>query len=183
MRKSALALITLAVAATCGVARAELPLPPDNGLAASAPMTVLSPSDADLYRQIFAAERAGRFEDADALLARVSDTSLKGYALAEGYLSPYGHAPLSDMVDWLHRYADLPVADRIYRLAVQRASKRIHKRHHQTVLVMTASVPVPSAPPRKRGGTYEEFDTPDPALSSPRRASRPQDHRRPTSRR
>jgi len=167
MRKSALALITLAVAATCGVARAEMPLPPDNGLAASVPINVLSATDVDLYRQIFAAERAGRFADANALLARVSDQSLKGYALAEGYLSPYGSVPLSDLTDWLRSYADLPIADRIYRLAVQRASKRIHKKHHQTVLVMTASVPVPSAAPRKRAGSYEEFDTPDPPLSSP----------------
>jgi len=167
MRKSALALITLAVAATCGVARAEMPLPPDNGLAASVPINVLSATDVDLYRQIFAAERAGRFADANALLARVSDQSLKGYALAEGYLSPYGSVPLPDLTDWLRSYADLPIADRIYRLAVQRASKRIHKKHHQTVLVMTASVPVPSAAPRKRAGSYEEFDTPDPPLSSP----------------
>jgi len=144
-----------------------MPLPPDNGLAASVPINVLSATDVDLYRQIFAAERAGRFADANALLARVSDQSLKGYALAEGYLSPYGSVPLSDLTDWLRSYADLPIADRIYRLAVQRASKRIHKKHHQTVLVMTASVPVPSAAPRKRAGSYEEFDTPDPPLSSP----------------
>lgn len=167
MRKSALALIGLAVAATCGVAQAEMVLPPDNGLAASVPIAVLSAADADLYRQIFAAERTGRTAEADALLAKVSDQSLKGYALAEGYLSPYGSAPLSDLVDWLHSYADLPIADRVYRLAVQRASKRVHRKHHQVAIVMTASVPVPSAAPRKRSGTYEEFDSSDPPLSSP----------------
>jgi len=130
-------------------------------------MAVLSPADVDLYRQIFAAERAGRFADADAMLARVSDTSLKGYALAEGYLSSYGSAPLSDLVDWLHNYPDLAIADRVYRLAVSRASMRVHKKHHQVAIVMTASVPVPSSVPRKRVGSYEEFDTPDPPLSSP----------------
>ena len=96
MRKSAVALITLAIAATCGVARAELPLPPDNGLAASVPINVLSSTDADLRRLLVAAERAGRLADANALLARVSDQSLKGYALAEGITRlPMRRSPIS----------------------------------------------------------------------------------------
>jgi soluble lytic murein transglycosylase-like protein len=129
-------------------------------------MAVLSDSDVSLYRQIFADVRSGRFGDADDLFARVSDKTLEGYVLAEKYLSPYGHASLEDLTDWLRAYPDLPIADRIYRLAVARASHVVHKRHHKTVLVMTASVPVPSGPPHRRGGGYEEFDQPDPPLSS-----------------
>ncbi len=119
-----------------------------------------------LYQQIFADERAGRFDDARDLFAKVSDTSLQGYVLAEHYLSPYGHASLAELVDWMRTYPDLPIADRVYRLAVERASVRVHKRHHKTVIVVTTSVPVPSGPARKRGGGYEEFSEPNPPLTS-----------------
>lgn len=155
-----------AAVAVCGVARAELPLPADSGVAASVPMSVLSASDVSLYKQIFDAERDGRFDDARDLFAKVSDTSLEGYVLAAHYLSPRGHATLAELVDWMHTYSELPVADRIYRLAVARATTHIHKRHHKTVTVMTASVPVPAGPPHRRGGGYEEFDAADPPLSS-----------------
>src|SRR5689334_20095582 len=166
MRTKTWAFATFALAAAIGAARAELPLPSDGGEAASVPMVVLSPGDVALYRQIFDAERAGRFEAAKALFDQVSDRSLEGYVLAERYLSPRARAPLADLTDWLRTYPELPIADRIYRLAVARASKRVHKRHHRVVIVMTASVPVPAAPAHHRGGGYEEFDQPDPPLSS-----------------
>jgi soluble lytic murein transglycosylase-like protein len=156
----------LAAIAACGIAHAEIALPEDTGLAQSVPMAVLSPSDVTLYRQVFAAERAGRFDDAKDLFGRVSDRSLEGYVLAEHYLSPHGHASLAELIDWMHQYGELPIADRVYRLAVQRASKKVHKRHHVTIVVMTASVPVPAGPARRRGGGYEEFDSSDPPLTS-----------------
>jgi hypothetical protein len=83
MRSSTWAFATFALAAAIGAARAELPLPTDGGEAASVPMAVLSPGDVGLYRQIFDAERAGRFETAKALFEQVSDTSLEGYVLAQ----------------------------------------------------------------------------------------------------
>ncbi|HXC56431.1 MAG TPA: lytic transglycosylase domain-containing protein [Rhizomicrobium sp.] len=166
MRLSTCMFAAFAVAAALGSAQAELPLPADGGAASSVPMAVLSAGDVSLYRQVFDAEHDGRFDEARDLFAKVSDTTLEGYVLAEHYLSPHGHATLDELVDWLHSYAELPIADRVYRLAVQRASKRVHKRHHKTVIVMTASVPVPAGPPRRRGGGYEEFGEPDPPLSS-----------------
>src|ERR1700759_1942479 len=85
---------------------------------------VLSASDAAQYRAIFAAERAGQFDKADRLMEQVSDTSLKGYVLAEQYLSSRGKAvPATTLVDWLQNYRDLAVADRIYRLAVKRSTR------------------------------------------------------------
>jgi soluble lytic murein transglycosylase len=166
MRISTFTFAALAMAAMAPAARAELPLPVDTGAAASVPMVVLSPSDVSLYQQIFDDERAGRFDEARDLFARLSDTSLEGYVLAEHYLSPHSHASLSDLTEWLRSYPELPIADRIYRLAVQHASKRVHKRHHKTIIVMTARVPVPAGPARRRGGGYEENDPPDPPLSS-----------------
>jgi soluble lytic murein transglycosylase-like protein len=143
-----------------------MPLPADSGVAASVPMEVLSASDVALYRQVFAAEREGRFDDAKDLFAKVSDPSLEGYVLAEHYLSTHSHASLDELVDWMHQYSDLPIADRVYRVAVAHATKRVKKRHHVVALVMTASVPVPAGPGHRRGGGYEEFDASDPALTS-----------------
>ena len=166
MRFATWTTLAIAAAATIGIARADMPLPVDTGAAVSVPMEVLSASDVALYRQIFTAERAGHFDDAKDLFARVTDQSLEGYVLAEHYLSPHGHASLAELVDWMHQYAELPIADRVYRLAVQRASKKVRKRHHVVVVVMTASVPVPAGPARRRGGGYEEFDSSDPPLTT-----------------
>lgn len=166
MRLSTCSFFAFAIAAAVGTARAELPLPADGGEAVSVPMTVLSPSDVALYQQIFDAEHSGHFDKAKDLFAQVSDTSLEGYVLAERYLSPYAHATLAELTEWLRGYPELPIADRVYRLAVARASKRVHKRHHKVVIVMTASVPVPAGPAHRRGGGYEEFDQPDPPLNS-----------------
>ncbi|MGZ5923570.1 MAG: lytic transglycosylase domain-containing protein [Rhizomicrobium sp.] len=175
MRLSTCSLVAFAFAAAVSTARAELPLPADGGEAASVPMTVLSPKDVSLYGRIFDAIRAGRFDAARDLFGQLSDTSLEGYVLAERYLSPRSHATLAELTEWLRAYPELPIADRVYRLAVQRASKRVHKRHHKVVIVMTASVPVPAGPAHRRGGGYEEFDQPDPPLSSEAgRAAQPQ---------
>jgi soluble lytic murein transglycosylase len=166
MRLARLTALALAATAALGVARAELPLPADSGAAVSVPMEILSPSDVALYRQVFAAERAGRFDDAKDLYAKISDRSLEGYVLAEHYLSPHGHVTVAELVEWMHQYTELPIADRVYSLAVKRASKRVKKRHHVIAIVMTASVPVPAGPARRRGGGYEEFDPSDPPLTS-----------------
>jgi soluble lytic murein transglycosylase-like protein len=166
MRLSGFVAAATAIAAALGVAQAELPLPVDTGVASSVPMAVLSASDVALYRQVFDAERDGRFDEARDLYAKISDKTLEGYVLAEHYLSRHSQASLAEMIDWLHAYPELPIADRVYRLAVQRASKRVHKRHHKIVIVMTASVPVPAGPPHRRGGGYEEYDDRDPPLTS-----------------
>src|SRR5579871_5970798 len=166
MRLSTHCLVALSFAAAIGAARAELPLPVDGGEAASVPMAVLSAGDVSLYQQIFDDEHEGRFDEAHKLFARLTDTSLEGYVVAEHYLSSHRHTTLAELTEWLRTYPDLPIADRIYRLAVARGSKKVHKRHHKTVIVMTAHVPAPAGPAHWRGGGYEENDPPDPPLSS-----------------
>src|ERR1700743_423783 len=147
MRLATSTALIAALAATLGLAHAQMgDMPVDTGAASSVPMAVLSASDVSLYRQIFADEREGRFDDAKQLFGQLSDTSLEGYVLAEHYLSPHGHASLDELLDWMHQYGELPVADRIYRLAVERATKHVKKRHHKVVTVMTASVPLPAGP-------------------------------------
>jgi len=137
-------------------------------LAQSVPVAVLSPDDVQRYRQIFADERAGRFDDAQSLVAQLNDKSLVGYAQAEHYLSPRSSkTPISDLVAWMNEYNDLGVADRIYAMGVKRASVPI-KRHHRIVgMRVTATIPTP-APPARRvgGGTSDEAAPGDPPLSS-----------------
>jgi soluble lytic murein transglycosylase-like protein len=130
-------------------------------------MQVLSPADADRYREIFAAERAGRFEKASSLMAEVSDTSLKGYARAQHFLSPHSkRAAVSELIEWLREYRDLPIADRIYRLAVKRSTKKVRRHHHTILVAVVTNIPAPSGVPHLRGGGYEDVNLPDPPLSS-----------------
>ncbi|HTT97149.1 MAG TPA: lytic transglycosylase domain-containing protein [Rhizomicrobium sp.] len=152
-------------AAFCTQARAQDAVPePTNNVQS---MQVLSSADAERYRQIFIAEREGHFDRAEALMAQVSDTSLKGYVLAEHYLSPHSkRTPVATLIDWLNDYRDLSIADRIYRLAVKRSTKKVRK-HHRTILVaVVTNIPAPAGKPRMRGGGYEDNNIPEPALSS-----------------
>jgi len=136
---------------------------------------VLSSSDQQLYRQIFADERTGRFAEADALISRLDDRSLMGYVQAERYLSPYSHASIADLVEWMRQYSDLGVADRIYALAIRRASKPIRRHHRIVGLRVTVSVPAPAPLPPARGGGYEDSDLGVEPVSTPAaRAAQPQ---------
>jgi peptidoglycan lytic transglycosylase len=133
----------------------------------AADVAVLSPDDVQRYRQIFAAERNGEFSDAQALVSGLSDRSLVGYAQAEHYLSPHSKkATVEELVSWLNEYRELPIADRIYDLAIERARKPVKKHHKIIGYKVTGLVPTPSAPPRARGGGYEDGSIPDPPLSS-----------------
>ena len=143
-----------------GTAIAQQPVEP--------PVQAMSSADAERYREIFADERAGRFDKAQALFAELSDTSLKGYVLAEHLLSPHSKkAPVSELVSWLDTYRELPVAERIYRLAVKRSTKKVKRKHHKTILMaVVTNIPAPAGLPRLRGGGYEEPSIPDPPISS-----------------
>ena len=62
------------------------PVAPPSPALSTAPQ-VLSASDVALYKQIMSAMRAGQQTKAQALIARLSDTSLAGYAEAQYFLS------------------------------------------------------------------------------------------------
>jgi soluble lytic murein transglycosylase-like protein len=157
------ALLIAAAFCTRAVAQDAVPEPTNNVQT----MQVLSSADAERYRQIFAAEREGHFDKAETLMAQVSDSSLKGYVLAEHYLSPHSkRTPVATLINWLNDYRELSIADRIYRLAVKRSTKKV-RRHHRTVLVaVVTNIPAPAGKPRMRGGGYEDNNVPEPALGS-----------------
>lgn len=125
---------------------------------------ILSAEDVALYRRIFAAERDGAASRAKTLLAKVSDPALQGYAEAV-YLLSAKKVKIGALIDWLERYRDLSIADRVYRLAVDHSTKKV-RRHHKTIVVaVVTNIPVPVSVGRRSGG-YEDQELPEPTPSS-----------------
>ena len=111
------------------------PLAPVIAAPAAQPVVpaILSSNDVAIYRQAFAAARSGEMPRARTVMARASDPGLQGYVEAAALLA--GKHPTRDnLVAWLSKYRDLSVADRIYRLAVARSSKKV-RRNHKTITV------------------------------------------------
>ena len=125
---------------------------------------VLSANDAELYRRIFAAQRAGELSKAKKLFADVSDTSLKGYVEA-GRLLATKRAERDELVAWLTDYRDLAVADKIYRAAVSQSAKRVKRGKKIIRVAVVTSIPVPSGVGMRSGG-YEDAELPPPAPQS-----------------
>ena len=127
---------------------------------------ILSADDVALYKQIMAAEKDGRYARAKTLLAKASDTSLEGYAEAQHFLSASPKSvTAAPLVEWLHQYRDLAIAERIYRLAVAHSTRKI-RRHHKTIIVaVVTNIPAPSGVGSRTGG-YEDLELPEPSPSS-----------------
>ncbi|HWU56659.1 MAG TPA: hypothetical protein VN175_14210, partial [Rhizomicrobium sp.] len=140
------------------------PVPESSPAGTSQPATpnVLSADDAALYKQIMAAERAGEHARASRLSAKLSDTSLLGYAQALGFLSAAPkHITVKPLVEWLQENRELAVADRIYRMAVARSTKTI-RRHRKTITVaVVTNIPAPVGVGKRTGG-YEDTELPEP---------------------
>ena len=81
---------------------------------------VLSPADAALYRDIFAAQDAGQLSRADALIRTVSDPVLIGYVQHQRYMGRYYTTSFAELSAWMAKYADHAGAERIYRLALRK---------------------------------------------------------------
>ncbi|MBS0222103.1 MAG: transglycosylase SLT domain-containing protein [Proteobacteria bacterium] len=82
--------------------------------------TVLDGETRDRYRRIFQDQAAGRWGEADAEIARLSDKTLMGYVGAQRLLSPHYAARYEQLAAWLQDYNDHPDAPSIYRLALAR---------------------------------------------------------------
>src|ERR1700722_17061906 len=162
----------VSVPAAPAVAPAAVPVQPANPLApaiaapAAQPVTpnILSASDVSLYKQAFAAARAGQLIKARALVAKVSDSALAGYVEAAAILATK-HPARDTLVKWLSQYRDLSVADRIYRLAVSRASKKVRRGHKLITVAVVTNIPAPVSVGRRTGG-YEDAEIPEPTPSS-----------------
>ncbi len=84
-------------------------------------LQVLSEDDIALYQEIFALQEKGRWQAADAKIAAVSDDILMGYVQYQRYMHPTAYrSKFSELKRWMAYYADLPEANKIYRLARKR---------------------------------------------------------------
>jgi hypothetical protein len=103
---------------------AALP-PPDLHLdTASALPHPLHAADADRYRAIFRLQEGGDWPGADRLIGQLGNRLLLGHVLAQRYLHPTAYrSAYPELREWLERYADLPEAQQIYRLAGVRKQK------------------------------------------------------------
>lgn len=77
--------------------------------------------DSKLYKEIFAAQKAGKMQQADALIDKLSGKALMGHVLYQRYMHPTAYtSSYSELRRWMEEYADLPGAKNIYALAVKR---------------------------------------------------------------
>ena len=82
---------------------------------------LLGEAEAERYRRIFMLQAQGLWGEADREIAKLEDKILLGHVLAQRYLSHEGYrSNFEELASWLARYADLPMAPEIYRLAVAR---------------------------------------------------------------
>jgi soluble lytic murein transglycosylase-like protein len=82
--------------------------------------TVLDVQNRDLYRRIFQDQAAGRWREADAQIARLTDKTLMGYVGAQRLLARGYTATYDQLAAWLQEYNDHPDAPAIYKLALAR---------------------------------------------------------------
>ncbi len=82
---------------------------------------VLSSSDAQTVKQIFAAHKKGHYITAASLEKKLKNKkTLRGYILADKYLSAKYKTKKQELTDWMESYADLAIAPDIYALAGQK---------------------------------------------------------------
>ena len=94
-----------AIATACGAANTQ----------------ALSPEDARHYAMAFEASERGDFIDAQMQVGEIQDPSLLGYLSFKELMHPTAHkAGFEELVGWLAKFRDLPVADRIFALAAKR---------------------------------------------------------------
>ncbi|HEU4548130.1 MAG TPA: lytic transglycosylase domain-containing protein [Rhizomicrobium sp.] len=155
------------LAALCGSAAAETPAAaPVQLRAGPASPRILSPGDVELYRQVMASERAGHYSRAKTLFAKIDNPLLLGYAEGLHLLSASPRSVrIGALKDWLSQYRDLAIADRIYRLAVARSTRRV-RRHHKLIRVaVVTDIPAPASVGSRTGG-YEDVELPEPYPSA-----------------
>ena len=83
---------------------------------------LIDQEDVELYKKIFRNIEKADFTTADEQISDLQNNILLGTVLAQKYLHPKYVSSIEELQSWLDKYADLPEASRIYRLA-QRKDK------------------------------------------------------------
>ena len=87
--------------------------------ATAAPLQTLSPTDAKLYADAFAAAERGDFTTADQDLSQVSDHCLAGRVQYLELTHQARKPRFEELTAWLKAFSDNPGADRVYALALK----------------------------------------------------------------
>jgi soluble lytic murein transglycosylase-like protein len=96
--------------------------------------TPLGQDDVARYARIFELQEDGKWQAADAEIARLNDKLLLGHVLHQRYMHPTAYrSSYAELKRWLTQYADHPNADVIYKLARKRKpSGASNPRRYQT---------------------------------------------------
>ena len=82
---------------------------------------VLRAEDKVLYEQVFLVQQAGKWKEAEKLLAQIDDPILLGHTTEQKLMHPTDYrSPYKELKDWLAHYGDHPGAWRVYKLARRR---------------------------------------------------------------
>jgi hypothetical protein len=88
------------------------------------PISILSPSDAKLYEEIFALQQAGDIKTATKKVKALDSDLLMGHVLSQKYLHPTAwRSTFAELSAWLKKYNDHPAASRIKWLSNRRKPK------------------------------------------------------------
>jgi soluble lytic murein transglycosylase len=111
---------------------------------------VLSETDRERYRKIFAHQETGRWGRADKVVAKLEDKRLMGHVLYDRYMHPTKYrSKYVELSRWLKKYGDHPGAKRVYKLAVKR--RPANYKHPKK----PARVALPSYGDHYSGGKYK----------------------------
>lgn len=80
----------------------------------------LSKKDQKLYKEIFALQSEGKFDETRKIIRELDNGLLMGHVLAQQYLHPSTYTSFDDLKSWLDKYNDHPQAQKIYELAGRR---------------------------------------------------------------
>ncbi len=81
----------------------------------------ISDSDVETYKKIFALQAAGKIDEANEEFANLKDYRLRGHVLFQRYMHPTAYrSHFDELRNWMEMYADLPRAEKIYKLALSR---------------------------------------------------------------
>lgn len=100
----------------------------DDRLDSLATPEILSPGDISLYQQLFALQEVGNWPKADRLIRDIENDILMGHILYQRYMHPTKYrSKFVELRDWMKLYADLPGAQRVYRLAMHRRPRNARR--------------------------------------------------------
>jgi len=82
--------------------------------------SVLSASDASLYKRAFEAQALGKMNIAGDMISKIKDNQIQGHILFQRYMHASYKSTYDELKNWMATYADHPQASIIYKLALSK---------------------------------------------------------------